>query len=100
LGSFLALASSTPAQLGRPAKGDGADEPAKVDPFSIPVGTPAVEVRNKLGPPRHVARQILDGRYLEQWTYDSPKPAVLQFDWRKGEEKRLQRVQAPTAASR
>jgi hypothetical protein len=95
LGSFLALASHTAAEPAGTGKADGADEPPRVDPTTIPQGTPASEVRHLLGVPKHVSRQILDGRYVEQWTYDGPTSIRLEFDWRKGEEKRLQRVQAP-----
>jgi hypothetical protein len=49
-------------------------------------------VREVLGPPCQVARQILYRRYLEQWTYDSPLPLYVLFDCRKGEEPRLQSV--------
>jgi hypothetical protein len=100
LGSFLALATSLPAQPDRPVKGDNAEEPARIDPQTIPLGTSAAEVRRLLGAPKRISRQILDGRYLEQWNYEGPRSACLQFDWRKGEEKRLQRVQAPSAQPR
>jgi hypothetical protein len=55
-------------------------------------GMTADEVRRLYGPPRSVARQILYGRYLEQWTYDSPAVRV-EFDWRKGQPKQIQSVQ-------
>ena len=55
------------------------------------VRSPA-EVREVLGLPRHVARQILFRRYVEQWAYDAPLPLYVVFDCRKGEEPRLQSV--------
>jgi hypothetical protein len=43
------------------------------------------EVRQILGPPRRIARQILYHRYLEQWLYDAPGSGRLEFDCRRGE---------------
>jgi hypothetical protein len=59
--------------------------------FPRAVRTPA-EVRQVLGAPRGVARQILYRRYLEQWAYDAPLPLYVVFDCHKGEEPRLQSV--------
>ncbi len=65
----------------------------KPDPARLHQGMTATEVRNLLGPPKHTARQILYGRYLEQWTYDGPTPVRIEFDWRKGQEKQILTVQ-------
>ena len=50
------------------------------------------EVRAALGPPRHISRQILYLRYQEQWHYDRPDVAWVEFECRKGQEPRLQTV--------
>jgi hypothetical protein len=56
-------------------------------------GMTAREVRELLGQPRHIARQILYARYLEQWTYDEPLNVRIEFDWRKGQERQILAVQ-------
>jgi hypothetical protein len=43
------------------------------------------QVREALGTPRRIGRQILYQRYLEQWVYDSPRPLRLEFDCRRGQ---------------
>jgi hypothetical protein len=73
--------------------GVGAELPAKV--WTEEEWTRAVErlrpgmtpeqVREALGPPRRIGRQILYQRYLEQWVYDSPRPLRLEFDCRRGQ---------------
>ena len=55
------------------------------------------QVRRLIGEPRHVCREILDHRYLEQWIYDARFPVRLEFDCPRGQEPRLQSVQ-PLAA--
>jgi hypothetical protein len=44
------------------------------------------QVRRHVGPPKRIARQILYHRHLEQWSYDLPTPAHLQFDCRRGQK--------------
>jgi hypothetical protein len=70
---------------------------AEVDPKALlerlrKCKTPA-EAEDLLGKPKQIARQILYGRYLEQWTYEDPLPVRIEFDWRKGQEKQIQTVQ-------
>jgi len=52
----------------------------------IPRGMTAAEVRLRLGPPRHVARQILDRHAIEQWIYGEPAVLRVEFDRIKGQE--------------
>lgn len=47
------------------------------------------EVRKLVGPPKRIARQILYHRAREQWLYDPPFPARLQFDCRRGQQPQL-----------
>jgi hypothetical protein len=77
---------------------------AEVDPKALlarlrKCRTPA-EVEDLLGKPKHVARQILFSRYIEQWTYGDPFPVWIDFDWPKGKEKQIQTVQPLSAPQR
>jgi hypothetical protein len=53
---------------------------------------PPARVRNLLGPPKGIGRQILYRRYLEQWTYDRPVAFGVVFEGLKGQEPRLRAV--------
>ncbi len=49
------------------------------------------DVRQRLGAPSSISRQILQGRYVEQWHYQ--KAAVwIDFDGVKGQEPRVRSV--------
>lgn len=48
-------------------------------------GMTTEQVRQVLGPPRRIGRQIFYQRYLEQWVYDAPLPLRLEFDCRRGQ---------------
>lgn len=52
------------------------------------------QVRNLLGPPTRVARQILYHRYFEQWFYDRPFNVRVEFECRRGQEPQIQSVRA------
>jgi hypothetical protein len=84
----LALSAALAAE---PRRADVVDPKEKV--AQLHQGMTAAHVRDLLGPPRHVARQILYARYLEQWTYDDPIGVRIEFDWRKGQERQIQTVQ-------
>jgi len=43
------------------------------------------QVREIVGPPKQIARQILYHRYREQWVYESTTPLRLTFDWPRGQ---------------
>jgi hypothetical protein len=81
-------------------------EPGQADPepkdkiAQLRAGMTAAQVRDLLGPPKHVARQILYARYLEQWTYDDPVGVRIEFDWRKGQERQILTVQPLTTPTR
>jgi hypothetical protein len=53
---------------------------------------PPARVRQLLGPPDRVARQVLYRRYLEQWGYDRPAALSVVFEGRKGQEPRSRGV--------
>ncbi len=52
----------------------------------------SAELREVLGPPRTISRQILYRRLVEQWHYDRPLPLCAVLDTLKGQEARLQTV--------
>jgi hypothetical protein len=58
----------------------------------------ASEVRDLLGPPRRISRQILYRRYLEQWTYDEPSFVLIEFDCLRGQEARVVNIHWPAKA--
>jgi len=47
------------------------------------------EVRQLLGAPRQIARQILYHRYREQWVYDAAVPVRITFDCTRGQKPQL-----------
>ncbi len=53
------------------------------------VGMTTDQVRQVLGQPRRIGRQILYQRYIEQWVYDTPLPFRLEFDCRRGQRPSL-----------
>src|SRR5262249_47747457 len=58
-------------------------------PPDVKPGMSAGEVRDRIGSPKKVARQILFRRHLEQWTYDTPIPVRLELDGVRGQEPRV-----------
>jgi hypothetical protein len=56
--------------------------------------TPA-EVRELLGPPRQVLRQVLYRRYVEQWHYDTPLALCVVLEGAKGQIPRVQNSFVP-----
>jgi hypothetical protein len=50
------------------------------------------QVRRLIGPPQHIARQILYHRCLEQWVYGQDFPVCVEFDCPRGQEPHLQSV--------
>ena len=66
------------------------EQPSReVDLNKLRPGMPQPEVRELLGPPKRIARQILYRRYLEQWVYDGPKPLRIEFQCVRGEEPKI-----------
>ncbi|HVS39880.1 MAG TPA: hypothetical protein VMS17_30255 [Gemmataceae bacterium] len=64
---------------------------------AVEVAHTAEDVLRLIGPPDHVARQILFHRTVEQWFYDGTFSLRLQFDCLRGQEPRLQSVQSGAA---
>jgi hypothetical protein len=61
--------------------------------------TPA-EVRQILGPPHRVARQVLYHRYLEQWVYETRGSCRVEFDCSRGQAARLVFADTSDASAR
>jgi hypothetical protein len=55
-------------------------------------GIPFDRVRDLLGAPHRVARQVLFHRYLEQWVYGPPYDFRIEFDCLRGQKAQLLRV--------
>jgi len=51
------------------------------------------QLRDRLGRPPHVSRQILYHRYLEQWTYEEPWRIRVEIDYPRGRQPQLLSVQ-------
>jgi hypothetical protein len=79
----LAAADGQPAADARQARPPGDN---KQGAGQLQLGMTMAEVREALGgrEPKRIARQILYGRYLEQWVYEDPSPVVIEFDCPKG----------------
>jgi hypothetical protein len=56
------------------------------------VGMTARQVRDRLGPPARVARQIYSQTILEQWIYERPEPLRLDLRHRLGQEPLIESV--------
>ncbi len=82
--SLLLLASLAAAQ---PPDPDPAPLPrrplTRVDCEPLARLTPD-QLRERLGPPPHVSRQLLYHRYIEQWTYDQPWRIKVEIDYPRG----------------
>jgi hypothetical protein len=67
---------------------DDKDDPVPVVP-KLERGLTPDQVRDRVGPPKHVSRQILYHRYLEQWTYEAPAATRVTFDCPRGQKPQL-----------
>ena len=86
---------------GIPAPAEPPEEPARERPdvakrdrllSQIERQMPAARVRQFLGPPNRIARQVLFRRHLEQWIYDAPLAVRVEFFCVPGEEARVLNV--------
>jgi hypothetical protein len=67
--------SETPPAAAKPTTPKKSADAEKVRP-----GMTAEEVRRAWGNPTRMRRQILFGRYLEQWSFDRPLPCCVEFE--------------------
>ena len=72
--------------LGLSTAGVRATAQPAADRTAVRRGMTPAEVRQILGPPARVARQILFRRHLEQWVYDQPEAVRVEFNCVRGEE--------------
>jgi len=70
------------------------EEPVR-DFAKLERGMTPEQVRQRVGAPNRVARQILYHRYREQWIYDAPLPVRLTFDCPRGQKPLLLSVPVP-----
>ena len=91
LTALLLLLVLGAAQAAAPEK---PDPPASFEGVQdrLPRGSDPKTVRDLLGPPRRVARQILSHRHLEQWLYDQPCPLRVTFDCPRGRKPQVVNV--------
>jgi len=66
--------------------------PIRADELQI--GMSAAEVRDRLGPPERVSRQISYHRHIEQWIYPAPLNLRIDFRCLPGQEARVQNVRS------
>ena len=64
----------------------------RADISSLRVGMTAAEVRQALGAPNRLSRQLMYHRHREQWMYTGIVEAQLEFLCVPGQEARLQHV--------
>jgi hypothetical protein len=83
----LALFRSSVAGF-REHAGKGQDSPLQAF-ATLKRGMTPEQVRQRVGAPKHIARQLLYHRYREQWIYDAPNSVRLTFDCRRGQKPQL-----------
>jgi hypothetical protein len=90
--AFLAASCAFVLAQGREDKGP--PDPAK-GVREVRAGMTPKVVRNLMGRPPRIARQILYRRFLEQWSYDTPNPVWIDFNCVKGQEPIVLAVHRP-----
>jgi hypothetical protein len=77
-------------------RADERDQTPKGKLDQVRPGVSARQVRDLLGPPLHSARQIFYQGYVEQWVYEQPEPARIDFLFRLGwKEPQVQAIRRP-----
>jgi hypothetical protein len=90
------LAASCGLVLAQAREDKGPPTPAK-GVQQVRAGMTPNAVRDLMGPPTRVARQILYRRYLEQWSYGHPNRVWIEFNCVKGQEPTVLTVHQPGA---
>jgi hypothetical protein len=57
------------------------------------------QVRQCVGQPKRIARQILYHHYREQWLYDTPHSTRLTFECQRGQKPELLEIRPPRTPS-
>jgi hypothetical protein len=89
LAVLIFLAAFRTGAAGAERQEDKARHPAMPDFAKLQHGLTPEQVRQRVGEPRRIARQILYHRYLEQWFYDTPVPVRLTFTCPRGQPPQL-----------
>ncbi|HEY7308024.1 MAG TPA: hypothetical protein VH643_01555 [Gemmataceae bacterium] len=84
--ALLLLSSLGAAVSGSDAGGEKKERPSVHGFDRLHRGMTPEQVRQHVGSPKRIARQILYHRHVEQWVYDPPNAARLQFDCRRGQK--------------
>lgn len=71
----------------RPADKDREGAPSSF--AELKRGMTPQQVRQRVGAPKHVSRQLFYHRYREQWLYDAAIPIRLTFDCPRGQKPQL-----------
>lgn len=84
---LVTLSPCQPVTEAGPADKDNEDAPR---PFAqLKRGMTPQQVRQLVGAPKHIARQIFYHHYREQWLYDAASPVRLTFDCPRGQKPQL-----------
>jgi hypothetical protein len=94
LGLFGLLSASFSILMAQTRKDEGPVDPVQAL-RQVRAGMTPKEVRNLVGRPARIARQILYRRYLEQWSYDNPRLVWIEFNCVKGQEPYVLAVHRP-----
>jgi hypothetical protein len=78
--------------LVKAAAADCLDLARKAAPYVAAAARTPQEVRQLLGDPEKLSRQVVYRRYLEQWSYQQPLPLCLLWSVARGENARLVEV--------
>jgi hypothetical protein len=89
LATSPALSDPLPEPRGKRAE----ERPVTQEECDQLVGKSVEHIRQRFGPPRERARQILYHRYLEQWVYKDPYMIRVEIDCQGGKKPQVQNVQ-------
>lgn len=86
----IALCVLVPFHSGAGEFADRADKEEPGTAFAkLKHGMTPEQVRQLMGDPKHIARQIFYHRYREQWLYEAAVPIRLTFDCPRGQKPQL-----------
>ncbi len=101
LAALLSLGTAFALNIDPPRKQDAAGTARELTPAQrqdlrrkLQRGLSFDAVRDLLGPPHRVARQVLFHRSLEQWVYGPPYDFRLEFDCPRGQKAQLLSVRS------
>lgn len=89
LAALLSLAPFHSGPTGFAGPADKDQEGARRSFAELKRGMTPQQVRQLVGAPKHISRQIFYHRYREQWLYDAAVPVRLTFDCPRGQKPQL-----------